>query len=332
MIPRRDFITLLGGAAAYALLLPRAGRAQQPARRQLIGFLAGASSTSAFSSTARSFLKGLGEQGFVDGREIDITYRFADGYLDRLPRLADELVLLKPDVILAPATPPALAAKRATATIPIVCPLLDNPVGLGLVSSHNRPVGNVTGILRYVEGLAGKNLEVATQLLPHATRVGLLVNVASTESVDKRRDTEVAAQKLPIKLVPVEVQSPDDLGGAFGTFASERVQAVVVLQDSMFFSEHRTIIALAAEHRLPAIWSTRIFAEAGGLISYGVDEADSFRRVAGYVGMVLKGAKPSDLPVELPTKFELIINLKAARALGLTVPDKLLALADEVIE
>jgi putative ABC transport system substrate-binding protein len=301
---RREFITLLGGAAAYALLLPRAGRTQQPARRQLIGFLAGASSTSAFSSTARSFLKGLGEQGFVDGREIDITYRFADGYLERLPRLADELVRLKPDVILAPATPPALAAKRATATIPIVCPLLDNPVGLGLVSSHNRPVGNV----------------------------GLLVNLASTESVDKRRDTEVAAQKLPIKLVPVEVQSPDDLGGAFGTFASERVQAVVVLQDSMFFSEHRTIIALAAEHRLPAIWSTRIFAEAGGLISYGVDEADSFRRVAGYVGMVLKGAKPSDLPVELPTKFELIINLKAARALGLTVPDKLLALADEVIE
>ena len=326
---RREFITLIGGAAAA---WPLAARAQQPARRQLIGFLAGASSTSAFSSTARSFLKGLGEQGFVDGRDIDITYRFADGYLERLPRLADELVRLKPDVILAPATPPALAAKRATATIPIVCPLLDNPVGLGLVSSHNRPVGNVTGILRYVEGLAGKNLEVATQLLPHATRVGLLVNVASTESVDKRRDTEVAAQKLPIKLVPVEVQSPDDLGGAFGTFASERVQAVVVLQDSMFFSEHRTIIALAAEHRLPAIWSTRIFAEAGGLISYGVDEADSFRRVAGYVGMVLKGAKPSDLPVELPTKFELIINLKAARALGLTVPDKLLALADEVIE
>jgi putative ABC transport system substrate-binding protein len=324
---RRAFIKLLGGAAAW----PLAVRAQQPGRRPLIGFLAGASATSAFV-TRKGLVQGLREHGYVEDQNLDITYRFANGYLEGLPGLADEIVRLGPDVILAPATAPALVAKRATATIPIVCPLLDSPISLGLVASHNRPGGNVTGILRYVDGLAGKNLELLKQLLPNAGRVGMLVNVASSESLDKRRDTEAAAQKLAIKLVAAEVHTPDDLGSAFAMLANERVQAAVVLQDSMFFSEHRRIIALAAEHHLPAIWSTRIFTEDGGLISYGIDEADSFRRSAGFVDKILKGAKPSDLPLELPTKFELVINLKTAKALGLTVPDKLLALADEVIE
>jgi putative ABC transport system substrate-binding protein len=324
----RDFITLLGSAAAW----PLAARAQVSTRRPLIGYLAGASSTSALSSTGRSFLRGLRDQGYVEGRDLDITYRFADGYLERLPGLAEELVRLKPDVILAPATAPALVAKRVTATIPIVCPLLENPVGLGLAASHNRPGGNVTGILRYVDGLAGKNLQLVTQLLPGAVRVGVLVNVNNSESIDNRRDTEAAARKLPIKLAPVEVRSPDDLDSAFGTLASERVQAVVVLQDSMFFSEHRRIMALAAEARLPAIWSTRLFAEDGGLISYGIDETDSFRRVAVYVDKILRGTKPADLPLELPTKFELVINLKTAKTLGIEIPSNLLALADEVLE
>ena len=200
------------------------------------------------------------------------------------------------------------------------------------VRARNRPGGNVTGILRYVDGLAGKNLQLVTQLLPGAVRVGVLVNVNNSESIDNRRDTEAAAQKLPIKLVPVEVRSPDDIDSAFGTLASERVQAVVVLQDSMFFSEHRRITALAAEARLPAIWSTRLFAEDGGLISYGIDETDSFRRVAVYVDKILRGAKPADLPLELPTKFELVINLKTAKTLGIEIPSNLLALADQVIE
>ena len=325
---RREFITLLGGAAVW----PRAARAQAPGRRPLIAYLAGASSASAFASTAPSLLKGLRDLGYVGGRDFDITYRFADGHMERLPELADEVVRLKPDIILAPTTTPALVAKQATVTIPIVCPLLENPVGLGLVASHNRPGGNVTGLLRYVDGLAGKTLTLATLLVPGAGRIGMLINVGSAESIDQRRDMNDAAQKLPLKIVPAEVRKPDDLEAAFATLAGERADALVVLQDSLLFSEHRRILALAAAALLPAIWTTRLFAEAGGLIGYGIDEADSFRRAASLIDKILKGAKPSELPVELPTKFELVINLKTAKALGLEIPPTLLALADEVIE
>jgi len=325
---RREFITLLGGAAVW----PRAARAQAPGRRPLIAYLAGASSASAFASTAPSLLKGLRDLGYVEGRDFDITYRFADGHMERLPELADEVVRLKPDIILAPTTTPALVAKQATVTIPIVCPLLENPVGLGLVASHNRPGGNVTGLLRYVDGLAGKTLTLATLLVPGAGRIGMLINVGNAESIDQRRDMNDAAQKLPLKIVPAEVRKPDDLEAAFARLAGERADALVVLQDSLLFSEHRRILALAAAARLPAIWTTRLFAEAGGLIGYGIDEADSFRRAASLIDKILKGAKPGELPVELPTKFELVINLKTAKALGLEIPPTLLALADEVIE
>ncbi|HVD85467.1 MAG TPA: ABC transporter substrate-binding protein [Bradyrhizobium sp.] len=325
---RREFITLLGGAAVW----PRAARAQAPGRRPLIAYLAGASSASAFASTAPSLLKGLRDLGYVEGRDFDITYRFADGHMERLPELADEVVRLKPDIILAPTTTPAHVAKQATVTIPIVCPLLENPVGLGLVASHNRPGGNVTGLLRYVDGLAGKTLTLATLLVPGAGRIGMLINVGSAESIDQRRDMNDAAQKLPLKIVPAEVRKPDDLEAAFARLAGERADALVVLQDSLLFSEHRRILALAAAARLPAIWTTRLFAEAGGLIGYGIDEADSFRRAASLIDKILKGAKPGELPVELPTKFELVINLKTAKALGLEIPPTLLALADEVIE
>ena len=328
MIGRREFILLGGAAAAWPLAAP----AQAPTQRRLIAYLAGASAESAFASTAPHFLKGLRDNGYLDGRDFEMTYRFADGYLERLPELADEVVRLKPDVILAPATAPALAAKRATAIIPIVCPLLESPVGLGLVTSHNRPGRNVTGLLRYVDGLAGKNLELATQLLPGAARIGVLVNVANAESVDQRRDMNDAVRKLPVTIVPAEVRKPDELGPAFDALVKSGAEAVVVLQDDMFFSEHRRILSLAAKARLPAIWSTRLFAEAGGLISYGVDESESFRRAATFVDKIFKGAKPSELPLELPTKFELVVNMKTARALDIEVPTKLLALADEVIE
>jgi putative ABC transport system substrate-binding protein len=245
--------------------------------------------------------------------------------------LAAELVRLKPDAILAPATVVALAARAATATIPIVTPLLENPVRLGLVASENRPGGNVTGLLRYVDGLAGKHLELARELIPRVNRIGLLVNVANVDPAP-RRDVEAAGAAFGVKIDPVEVSTPNDLDAAFQKLAGEQVQAIILLNDSMFFSERRRILTLAAAARLPTIWTAREFAEDGGVLSYGIDEADSFRRAAGYVVKILRGAKPGDLPVELPVKFELVINLKTAKALGLTVPPTLLARADEVIE
>jgi ABC-type uncharacterized transport system substrate-binding protein len=331
---RRKFITLIGGAAVWPLAARAQGRITEPAqaRRPVIGYLAVAASASVMrSSTALALINGLRDQGYSQGRDIDIIYRFADGFFDRLPALAEELIRLKPDAILAPATVSAQAARAATTTIPIVCPLLDNPVHLGLVVSDSRPGGNVTGLLRHVEGLGGKHVELARELIPGLTRIGLLANVASAEPTP-RRDVEVAAEKSGMSVVLVEVAAPNDLDGAFERFARERTQALIVLHDSLFFSERRRIVTLGAASRLPTIWTTREFAEDGGVISYGLDEADSFRRAAGYLVKILRGARAGDLPIELPVKFELVINLKTARALGLDVPPILLARADEVIE
>ena len=205
--------------------------------------------------TGPAFLTGLHEQGLVEGRDLEITYSFAEGHLDRLAALAQQLVQLKPEVIFAVPTPAALAAKQATATIPIVCPLLENPVRMGLVVSENRPGGNVTGILRYVDGLAGKDLELARELVPSASRVGLLVNTASVENTPQRRDVETAGRQLNIVIVPAEVREPGDLDTALKNLAGANVQAVIVLQDLMFFSEHRRIAALAAVERLPTVWT-----------------------------------------------------------------------------
>jgi putative ABC transport system substrate-binding protein len=204
-------------------------------------------------------------------------------------------------------------------------------VRLGLVASDSRPGGNVTGLLRHVEGLGGKHVELARELIPGMSRLGLLANLASAETTP-RRDVEIAAAKSDMSVVVVEVAAPNDLDAAFQTFAHKRTQAVIVLHDSLFFSERRRIVTLAAAGRLPTIWTTREFAEDGGLITYGLDEADSFRRAAGYLVKILRGARAGDLPIELPAKFELVINLKTAKALGLDVPPTLLARADEVIE
>jgi putative ABC transport system substrate-binding protein len=324
---RREFITLLGGAAAARPL-----RARAQARRPVVGYLAAAASASVARSPASlGFVDGLRELGYFEGREIDIVYKFADGFFDRLPALAQELVRLNPDVILAPTSVVALAARAATATIPIVSPLLENPVHLGLVASENRPGGNVTGFLRYINGLGGKYVEFARELIPGATRIGLLVNIANVDTAP-RRDVEAAGTALAVKIHSVEVGTPNDLDASFQKFADEQVQAVIVLNDSMFFSERRRLLTLAAATRLPSIWTAREFAEDGGVVSYGVNEADNFRRAATYVVKILKGAKPNDLPVELPNKFELMVNVKTAKALGLTVPPTLLARADEVIE
>jgi putative tryptophan/tyrosine transport system substrate-binding protein len=221
--------------------------------------------------------------------------------------------------------------RAASATVPIVCPLLENPVRLGLVASENRPGGNVTGLLRYVDGLAGKHVELARELIPGIIRIGLLVNPGNPDA-SPRRDVEAAASALAVNIVPVEASTPNDLDAAFQKLVSERVPAVIVVHDTIFFVERRRIVTLAAAARLPTIWSDRQFAKEGGVLSYGIDEADSFRRAAGYVVKILRGARPGDLPVELPVKFELVISLKTAKALGLEVPPTLLARADEVIE
>jgi putative tryptophan/tyrosine transport system substrate-binding protein len=327
MIKRREFITLLGGAAA-AWPLAASGQAGRP----LVGYLAGSAPASVIRSTPTlAFVNGLRERGYTEGRDVDIVYKFASGFLDRLPALAEQLVRLGPDAILAPTTFSALAAKAASAIVPIVCPLLENPVRVGLVASENRPGGNVTGLLRYVDGLAGKHVELARELIPGLTRIGVLINAGNSD-LTPWRDIQAAGSALGVEISPFEVSVPNDLDAAFAKIAGARAQALVILPDSMFFSERRRIIISAAAARLPTIWTTRVFAEDDGLLSYGIDEADSFHRAAGYVVKILKGAKAGELPVELPVKFELLINQRTAKALGLTVPPTLLARADEVIE
>jgi putative ABC transport system substrate-binding protein len=322
---RRDFIALLGGAAS----LPLAGRAQVSAKRQLVAVLSGVARK--VNSPLIAFERGLRELGYVDGQNIDIEYRYADGQLDRFPVLAGELIRLSPNVILAAVTPAAVAARALTRTIPIVCPLLADPIGFGLIASESRPGGNVTGVLFRTEGLAGKQVELALQLMPGLVKIGFLVNVASGVIID-RKELENTCQTLGIKSVPAEVRSPDDLDAAFQALANDRVQAVIVLVDGMFFQERNRIAAFAAAARLPAIYGFRDLVDAGGLISYGVNLDENFHRSATYVHKILKGANPGDLPVEFPTKLELIINNKAVKALGLVISPSVLVRADEVIE
>jgi putative ABC transport system substrate-binding protein len=228
-------------------------------------------------------------------------------------------------------TPAAVATRKLTQTIPIVCPLLADPIRFGLIASESRPGGNVTGLLFRIEGLAGKQIELALELIPNMTAIGLLVNVASGVIID-RQEAESACQRLGIKLVLAEVRAPNDLDTAFQGLAKNGVQAVIVLVDGMLFNERDRVAALAAVTKLPAIYGFRDHVDAGGLLSYGASLADNFHRAAAYVVKILKGAKPADLPVEFATKFEMVINLKTAKALGLTVPPTLLARADEVIE
>jgi len=324
---RRAFITLLGGAAAA---WPLATRAQTIARRPLIGYLAGISSAAMLrSSTRRGFLNGLHEHGYVDGQNVDIAYRFADGVFERLPALAEEMVRLKPDIILAPAQATALTAHNATTTIPIVCPLLDNPVREGLAASEGRPGRNVTGILRYIGGLAGKRLELVKELLPAMTKLGVLVG---PESASQRSDVENASRTMGVEVVPAEIQTLNELDAAIAALVKAHIQALIVPADSLFFGVHRRINAQVVGAGLPAIWFTREVIVDGALISYGVDESENFRRAAFFVDKILKGARPADLPIELPTKFELVVNLKTAKALGLTIPESFLLRADEVIE
>jgi putative ABC transport system substrate-binding protein len=321
---RREFIAALGGTAAWPATLV----AQVPTRRPLIAYLAVAS-PEASTQMVDAFLQGLRELGKRDGHDFDIAYRFADGDEAKLPRLAEELVRLKPDVIYAIN---ARLAKLATTTIPIVSPLLNNPVRLGLVASYAHPGGNVTGIMSTVDDLPGKQVELARDLIPGLIKLGMLVNVGSPISVTQRPSIETAAQALNVELLPFEVRAPDDLDPAFQASAREKVEALIVLQDTMFFSYRQRIAALAIAAKLPTIFGFRDHVDAGGLISYGVNVRANHQRAAAYVVEILKGAQPGDLPVEFPTKLELIINLRTAKTLGLNVPPSLLSRADEVIE
>ena len=283
------------------------------------------------NSPLSAFVQGLKEFGYVDDVSVDIVYRFAEGHLDRFPVLAADVVALKPDVILATVTPAAVATKALTTSIPIVCPLLANAINLGLIASESRPGGNVTGVSFRTEGLTSKQVELALQMIPDVLKIGFLVNVAGGVIID-RQELESTCQRLDIKAVPAEVRSPNDLDAAFQSLANDHVQAVIVLVDGMLFSEREKIAALAAATRLPAIYGFRDHVDAGGLASYGVNLSENFHRAAAYVNKILKGAKPGDLPVEFPTKLELIVNNKAAKALGLKIPPSVLVRADEVIE
>jgi putative ABC transport system substrate-binding protein len=323
---RRDFIALVGGTAGT---WPLAARAQVSTKRPLIGVMVAV--TRPGNPVLNAFVRGLRELGYAEGENVDIAWRFAEGRMDRFPELAEGLVRLMPDVIMAAVTPAAVAARKLTQTIPIVCPLLADPIRFGLIESVSRPGGNVTGLLFRLEGLTGKQLELALELIPNMASIGLLMNVASGVIID-RQEAEGAGQRLGIKLVPAEVRTPDDLDAAFQALANDHVQALIVLVDGMLFNERHRIAALAAAARLPAIYGFRDHVDAGGLVSYGVNLADNFYRAAAYVVKILKGAKPGDLPVEFATKLEMVINLKSAKALGLTVPPLLLVRADQVIE
>jgi putative tryptophan/tyrosine transport system substrate-binding protein len=322
---RRHFLTLLGGAAVG---WPLAARGQQPL--PVIGFLHQGSLEPL--SLMNAFRKGLSEAGIIDTQNVTIEDRAADGHYDRLPALAAELVEHRVAVIAANFLPAALAAKAATQTIPIVFLSGSDPIGAGLVSSINRPTGNVTGIAPMFTLLGTKNLELLHELVPKATVIGALANLSNPNAEHQVKDLEAAARILGLEPVVLAGSNEREIDSSFATMAERRIGASVVTADGFLISRQDQIIALAARYAVPAMYPLSQYVTAGGLMSYGANLRDAFLQTGNYVGRILKGAKPTDLPVLQPTKVEFVINLKTAKALSLTVPEKLLALADEVIE
>jgi ABC-type uncharacterized transport system substrate-binding protein len=304
--------------------------AQQPNKIQRIGVLA-PSSAYFLSSQLEAFRQALRELGYVEGQNIAIEYRYAEGKLDRLPALAGELVRLKVDIIVAASTPAALAAKNATKEIPIVFETIIDPVASGVAASLARPGGNITGVTMGGAELYGKRLELLKETIPKLTRAGILWNPTSTAAQLNLKETRAAAQPLKLEIQSLEVRSPEDIEPAFDAATRAKVSAMMITQSPPLTMYSKRIVDLAARHRLPVIYPQRQWPDSGGLMSYGSNVDDSYRRLASYVDRILKGVKPVDLPVERSTKMELVINLKAAKQIGLTIPPNVLARADRVI-
>jgi len=327
---RREFIGTLAGGLLAA---PLAAEAQQAAKVYRIGLLGGSPpKTPGGQRSWEGFFQGMRELGYVEGQNILVEGRFYGDRTDRLPTLAAELVRLNVDVIVAGAPPAPEAAQRATSTIPIVMASHSDPVGSRLVASLAKPGKNVTGLSTLSPELVGKRLQLLKEAVPGISRVAVLSNPTVPSQAIELREAEVAARSLKVQLQALEARAPRDFAGAFSAMTKGRAGGVIILSSSMFYAERTRIAELAAQSRQPAIYGAKEFAEAGGLMAYGINIRESFRRAATYVDKILKGAKPADLPVEQPTKFELVINLKTAKALGLTVPPSLLGRADEVIQ
>jgi putative tryptophan/tyrosine transport system substrate-binding protein len=325
---RRDFITLLGGTLAW----PLAAHAQQSGPMPVIGFL-DPRSPDVISERLRGYRQGLKETGYVEGENVAILYRFAENQNDRLPELAADLVRRQVAVIATFGEVVALIAKVATTTIPIVFITSQDPVNVGLVASVARPGGNVTGINFFAGELGGKRIEFLRELVPAATRVGVLVNPTNPTNMETTlRDVQAAARAMGLQIQVLHAATRQEIDAAFAEFARERAEALFVAGDTLFSSRRVQLVNLASRHAIPTAFSNREFAEIGGLMSYGTNIVDAWRQSGAYTGRILKGAKPADLPVVQSSKFELAINAQTARMLGLTVPDKLLVAADEVIE
>jgi putative ABC transport system substrate-binding protein len=326
-LKRRDFMTLLGGAA---VAWPFGARAQQPGKLPTIGFL-GATTPSAMGQWAAAFMQRLRELGWIEGRTIAIEVRWAEGRTERLIEIATEFVRIKVDVIVTHSAAPVFAAMQATSVIPIVFAVANDPLGSGLVASLARPGGNVTGLSNQATDLAGKRLELLREVLPGLRRPAIMANVDAPAAVLEMGEVQAAARALGVEAVTLEIRRAEDIASAFDALKG-RADALFVCADPLAVVHRIQINTLAQGARLPTIFGFREFVEAGGLMSYGPNFPDQFRRAADFVDKILRGAKPGDIPVEQPTKFELVINLKTAKALGLTVPLIMRMTADEVIE
>src|SRR6516164_11491557 len=324
---RRDFITLLGGAAAA---WPLAARAQQTGKLPILGLL-GSATLLAESQRVAAFVQRLRQLGWIENRNVAIEYRWAEGRSERFVEIATEFVQLKVDLIVASTTPAVIAAKQATAAIPIVFATVNDPVSTGLVASLARPGGNLTGLSNQLGDTASKRLELLREIVPGLRRLGIWANVGNPGTVLEMGEVQAAARTLALEVVTLEIRRAEDIGPAFEG-AKGRMDALYVAAVPLANSNRVRINTLALAARLPTMQGVREYVEAGGLMSYGANIADGYRRAADYVDKILRGAKPGDIPVEQPTKFDLVINLTTAKALGLTIPDKLMALADEVIE
>ena len=325
-IGRREFITLLGGAAAA---WPLAARAQQP--MSVIGFLHARSPDDAMPQVA-AFRRGLAESGYIEGQNAIIEYRWARGRYDTLPAMATELIRLPVMVLVAGSEPAALAAKATTSTIPIVFSIGSDAVKLGLAAGYNRPGGNSTGVSMFTAALEAKRLGLLHELLPQAATIGVLLNPNYLLAENQLRDVQDAAHAIGVQIHVLRASTDDEIDAAFETIRALRIAALLQAADPFLDTRRGKLVASVARYAVPTMYHFREFPAAGGLMSYGIDILDVYRQVGIYVGRILKGEKPADLPILQPTKFEFVINLKTAKSLGLPIPDKLLALADEVIE